>query len=68
MPILLTAIEINETPMSNAWTILKALIGPIAYSVTHAALDEFVDELDDKYDPYCFPIPPFYSEMVSSWR
>lgn len=59
------AIEINEDAYEQCMDNFESSDWADRLFCYHAALDEFVDELDDKYD-LIVSNPPFYSEMVSS--
>lgn len=59
------AIEINEDAYEQCMDNFENSDWADRLFCYHASLDEFVDELDDKYD-LIVSNPPFYSEMVSS--
>ncbi|MCM4173635.1 methyltransferase domain-containing protein [Arenibacter sp. TNZ] len=59
------AIEINEDAYEQCMDNFESSDWADRLFCYHAALDEFVDELDDEYD-LIVSNPPFYSEMVSS--
>ncbi|MCK0144518.1 methyltransferase [Arenibacter sp. F26102] len=59
------AMEINEDAYEQCMENFESSDWADRLFCYHASLDEFVDELDDKYD-LIVSNPPFYSEMVSS--
>ncbi|MCM4167614.1 tRNA1(Val) (adenine(37)-N6)-methyltransferase [Arenibacter antarcticus] len=59
------AIEINEAAYEQCVNNFEASLWGDRLFCYHAGLDEFVDEIEDKYD-IIVSNPPFYSERVSS--
>lgn len=59
------ALEINEEAHGQCVDNFESSDWADRLFCYHASLDEFVDELDDKYD-LIVSNPPFYSEIVSS--